>query len=94
MVVPKYKQKCFRCRKNYVIITWKQRYAVCYECQKDELKGDIKEPKMKKMFNIPPDFYKESSFLRSIKVNYLRYGKLTDKQIEAFKKAVADMKGE
>ena len=77
-----------------MIITWKQRYAVCYECQKDELKGDIKEPKMKKMFNIPPDFYKESSFLRSIKVNYLRYGKLTDKQIEAFKKAVADMKGE
>lgn len=47
---------------------------------------------MKKMFDIPEDFYKKNSFLRSIKINYLRYGKLTEKQIEAFKKAVDKMK--
>lgn len=92
MVVPKYKQKCYRCRKNFVIVTWKQRYAVCYDCQKNELEGEIKDPKMKKFLNIPDEFYKENAFLRSIKVNYLRYNNLTEKQIEAFKKAVEKMK--
>ena len=37
----RYKQKCWKCKKNYVLITGKQRYAVCYYCQKDQLKGEI-----------------------------------------------------
>ena len=90
----KYKQKCLRCKKNYVMVTYKNRFPMCYDCQKSELSGKIKDPKMKRMFNIPEEFYKESSFLRSIKVNYLRFGKLTEKQIDAFKKAVKTMKHE
>ena len=89
-----YKQKCMRCKKNYVMMSWKQKYALCYDCQKDDMKGEIKDPKMKKFFNIPEDFYKESSFLRSIKINYLRFGRLTEKQVEAFKKVAARMKEE
>ncbi|MBN2112020.1 hypothetical protein JW707_02870 [Candidatus Woesearchaeota archaeon] len=81
-----------RCKKNYVLVSNRQKYAICYDCQKDELKGEIKEPKMKKMFNIPDKLYKENSFLRNIKINYLRYGQLTEKQIEAFKKTVKKMK--
>ena len=54
--------------------------------------GEIKDPKMKKMFDIPDELYKESSFLRNIKINYLRYGNLTDKQVAAFKKVVGKMK--
>lgn len=90
----KYKQKCFRCKKNYVIATWRSRFVQCYDCEKDQLKGEIKDPKMKKMFAIPEDFYKENSFLRSIKINYLKFGALSEKQIETFKKAVIKMKEE
>lgn len=88
----KFKQKCFRCRKNYVIVTRRQRYVICYDCQKSEMKGEIKDPKMKKMFNIPEEFYKENSFLRDIKTKYLKWGELTEKQINAFKKTVEKMK--
>ncbi|MBS3138579.1 hypothetical protein J4207_02635 [Candidatus Woesearchaeota archaeon] len=88
----RYKQKCSRCRKNYVSVTWKTKFPVCYECEKTGLQGEIKDPQMKKMFDIPLEFYQESMFLRDIKINYLRYGKLSDKQIEAFKKVVKKMK--
>ncbi len=90
----KYKQKCFKCKKNFVVMTYSNKFALCYDCQKDELIGKIKNPEMKKMFDVPEDFYKENSFLRNIKINYLKYGELTEKQIKAFKKTVATMKGE
>ena len=67
---------------------------MCWDCQKKELNGEIKDPKMKKMFNIPQEFYKENSFLRDIKVKFLRYGQLSEKQLAAFKKVVKEMKGE
>lgn len=88
----RYKKLCYRCKKNYVLVSGNQPYVVCYECQKPELNKEIKNKKMKKMFDIPEKYYKENSFLRSIKSNYLRYGKLTEKQIQAFKKVVKDMK--
>ena len=46
------------------------------------------------MFDIPEDGYRENSFLRSIKLNYQRYGELSERQIEAFKKSVAKLKEE
>jgi hypothetical protein len=88
----RFKQKCAKCKQNWVLITWKQRFPICYECQKPEMQGEITDPAMKKMFKIPEDFYKENMFLRSIKVNYLRFGQLSEKQIEAFKKTVKKMK--
>jgi len=54
--------------------------------------GEIKDAAMKKLLNIPEEFYKENSFLRSIKINCLRFGKLSEKQVEAFKKTVKKMK--
>lgn len=88
----RFKQLCQKCRKNMVLVTSKTKFAICYECQKEELQGEIKDPKMKKMFDIPEEFYKESLFLRNIKSNYLRFGKLSEKQIEWFKKVADDMK--
>lgn len=88
----KFQQKCNKCKQNYVTVTNRQRYALCYDCQKHEMEGEIKDPKMKKMFDIPEEFYKKNLFLRSIKINYLRFGKLSEKQIEAFKKTVKKMK--
>jgi len=89
-----YKQKCSRCKKNFVLVTWKNRFPLCYECQKNDLSGEIKDPEMKKLLNLPEEYYKESSFLRSIKINYLKFGTLSEKQIEFFKKAVQKMKEE
>ena len=90
----KYKVKCSRCRKNYVVATYRTRYPVCYECVKKELDGEIKDTKMKKLFDIPEEYYMENDFLRDIKIKYLRYGKLSDKQIESFKKAVEKLSKE
>jgi hypothetical protein len=89
-----YKERCRRCKKNYVTVTWKDRYPVCYECQKSDLDGEIKNKAMKKMFDIPDEFYAKNNLLRSIKIYYLSYGKITEKQIEAFKKVAAKLKKE
>ncbi|MBU2589827.1 MAG: hypothetical protein KKA65_04240 [Nanoarchaeota archaeon] len=88
----KYKELCRRCKKNYVAVTGKQRYPICYECHKSELEGEIKDPKMKKMFDIPEEFYEKNLFLRDIKIKYLEYRNLSEKQVEAFKKTVKKMK--
>lgn len=88
----RYKQKCIRCKKNWVEVSRGQRYPLCYDCHKPDLDKEIKDPKMKKLFNIPEEFYKRSPFLRDIKLNYLRFDKLSEKQIEAFKDTVKKMK--
>ena len=79
------------CKKNMVLITGRNQFPICYDCQKAELAGEIKDPKMKKMFDIPEEFYKQNGFLRAIKSNYLKFGKLTEKQIDAFKKTVKEL---
>ncbi len=86
-----YKQKCIKCKKNYVLATSRQQYVLCYDCQKSSLVGEIKDPVFKKLFNIPEEFYKENAFLRNIKSNYLRYGGITEAQFTAFEKVVAEM---
>lgn len=89
-----YNQLCMKCKKNYVPVLRQQRYVLCYDCQKKQLSGDIKDPAMKKLFGIPEEFYKASSFLRDIKSNYFKFGMLTQNQIDAFKKVVDKMKKE
>ncbi|UCH12406.1 MAG: hypothetical protein JSW18_00175 [Candidatus Omnitrophota bacterium] len=88
----RYKQLCIRCKKNYVSVTSKQRYAVCYECQMKNIDAKVKDPKMKKLLDIPEEYYRKNNFLANIKLNYLRFGKLSEKQIEVFKKVVQQMK--
>jgi len=56
------------------------------------MKGEIKDPKMKKMFDIPEEFYKDNAFLRDIKAKYVKWKNLTEKQVEAFKKVVKKLK--
>jgi len=90
----KFKQKCERCKTNYVVVSsWKQRRPiVCYECEKNDMQGEVTDPKLKELLDIPEEFYEQNSFLRAIKINCLRYGNLTQPQIDAFKKTVEDMK--
>jgi hypothetical protein len=79
-------------KKNYVTITRRTAFPTCYDCHKKELDTEITDKKMKKMFNIPEEFYKKSAFLRDIKISFIRFGSLSDKQIEAFEKVVQDFK--
>lgn len=75
-----------------VVVTSRNQFPLCYDCEKSELSGEIKDPEMKKMFDIPEIFYRENSFLRNIKKYYLKFDKLSEKQIEMFKKVAEDMK--
>jgi len=75
-----------------VLMTSRNQFPMCYDCEKADLQGEIKDPEMKKMFDIPEEFYKNTPFLRSIKKNYLRFDKLSEKQIEVFKKVVEELK--
>ncbi|MFH1174483.1 MAG: hypothetical protein V1725_05075 [archaeon] len=88
---PQFQQRCIRCRKNMVLVTARDRFPLCYDCQKPELQGDIKDPAMKALFDIPEELYMKSIFLRDIKRQYLRFGKLSEKQVAAFKKTVDKM---
>ena len=73
-------------------MTSRSQFPLCYDCEKSELNGEIKDPEMKKMFDIPEDFYRNTPFLRSIKKNYLRFENLSEKQIETFKRVVEELK--
>ena len=79
------------CKKNWVIVSRSVQYQQCYECEKDKLVGEVKDPELKKLLDIPDEYYKENAFLRSIKINAIRFGSLTEKQKEAFKKALDKM---
>ncbi len=91
MAVP-FKQKCARCKKNYVMAYGSQRYVYCYECQKGALNEEITDPAYKSLFDIPEEYYKESVFLRNIKAAYLKNKSLTMNQIAAFEKVVKQLK--
>ena len=88
----KYNQRCFKCKNNFVLVSGRDRFPLCYDCQKNELSQEIKNKKMKELFDIPEEFYRENPFLRNVKIYYLKNNKLSEKQIEAFKKTVAKMK--
>ncbi|MGE0793066.1 MAG: hypothetical protein AB7V77_02700 [Candidatus Woesearchaeota archaeon] len=94
MVKIQFKQKCNKCKINYVMTTKKQPYVICYECQKEELNKEITDPFVKKILDIPEEYYKQNAFLRNIKINYIKYGTISEKQISAFKKTVEEMKKE
>lgn len=92
LMIKQFYHLCKLCRKNRVLVSFREKFPVCYECHKKQLKGEIKDAKLKKMFDIPEEFYKENIFLRKIKIYYLKYGELTEKQITAFKKTVDELK--
>jgi len=92
MATPKYKQRCAVCKKNMVLMFSRKQFPLCTECHLKRLEEPITDPVFKEMFDLPRKFYEDSYFLRNIKENYLRFGALSEKQIEAFKKAVKEMK--
>ncbi len=88
---PKYKQICAICRKNHVLISARGQFPICTACSMREISKPIEDETFRKMFDIDPKLYEQSSFLRSIKSNYLRFGSLSEKQVETFKKVAAEL---
>lgn len=88
---PKYKQICAICRKNHVLISARGQFPICTACSMREISRPIEDEKFRKMFDIDQKLYEQSSFLRSIKSNYLRFGSLSEKQVEVFKKVAAEL---
>ena len=89
----RYKQLCIICRKNHVLISSYRQVPICVDCSMKQISKPIEDEKFRKMFDIDQKLYESSSFLRSIKSNYLRFGALSEKQIEMFKKVAAEIKG-
>jgi hypothetical protein len=85
----KYKQLCAICRKNHALIVSRNQFPICTSCSMKQISQPIENEKFRKLFDIDQKLYEESSFLRSIKSNYVRFKSLSEKQIETFKK-VAD----
>ncbi len=85
------KKKCNRCRKNYVKCSKRQGYVLCFDCQKPQLEVEIEDPEMKKLFDIPEIMYRENAFLCELKSKYIRFGSLSEKQVEVFLKIVGEL---
>ncbi len=92
MYSPRFKQKCAVCKKNMVVMYSSRQFPICSECQMKQINKPITDQKYKELFDIDTKLYEMSTFLRNIKQSYLRYDSLTERQIEAFSKAVEDLK--
>jgi len=88
-----YKERCMICKKTMVMMKSRRQKPICTPCQfRGTEDKPITDPDMQKLFGIDPRLYESSYFLRDIKAKYLRFGNLTEKQIEVFKK-VAEEEG-
>lgn len=88
---PAYKQRCLNCKKNMVLIKYPKQRAICSECQTKSISTPITDPKFKKLFNIDPELYQQSSFLRDIRYQYGRFENLSERQISTFARVVKEM---
>ncbi|MBI2146292.1 hypothetical protein HYU22_03060 [Candidatus Woesearchaeota archaeon] len=87
----KFKKKCALCKKNMAVILSFRQFPVCEDCQMKRISEEITDAKYK-FLNLSDEIYRKSQFLRNIKEFYLRNRTLSEKQVEAFKKAAKDVK--
>ncbi len=86
-----FKQKCKICNDYWVLIKYRE-YPICVKCQMKQVISEEITDKKYKFLDIEEQLYNKSRFLRNIRVSYNRYKELSEKQIEAFKKTVKDLK--
>ena len=89
----RYKQLCTLCRKNHVVIERYKQRPICAECEMKDWK-EIKSGKYKKILDTPKEIYVKNYFLRNVRGYYETFGKLSEKQVDAFKKAVEKLKND
>ena len=56
---------------------------VCSVCEEKEWNSPITDPAFQKLFDFPDEQYRKSSFLRSVRSYYLKYNKLSERQVAA-----------
>ncbi len=69
-----------------------QRFPICIDCEMKVIERPVEDRSLVKMFDIPKEWYRENAFLRSVRYQYGRFGRLSDKQKETFKKTVKELK--
>ena len=79
-----YKARCILCKKNMALVYSRRAKPICSECIDKDLSHEIKDKKMQKFFDIPKELYYKYDILRSIRSYYNKFGKITDRQKEAF----------
>lgn len=87
----KFKKKCNVCKENWVLVRHRE-YTICTPCHMKQIFSEEITDKKYKFLNISKELYEQSRFLRNIRQSYIRYKELTEKQIDAFKKTVKDVK--
>ena len=91
MALPQFKQKCKICKTEWVILN-RREYPICVKCHLRQIfSEEVTDPKFE-FLNISKELYEKSRFLRNIRQAYLMYKNLTEKQAEAFKKTVKEIK--
>lgn len=91
MPLPKFKQKCKICKKEWVVVRYRE-FPICIKCHQRQIFSEEVTNKKFAFLNIPKELYEKSRFLRNIRQSYLMYKELSEKQIAAFKKTVKDLK--
>ena len=84
----KYKQKCGRCKKNYTMSLRSQAFVMCADCHEPLINKPIEDADMKAFFEQADDIYDRDAYLRTVKMNYLKYGNITDYQRTQFLKVI------
>ena len=87
-IMVKYKQRCGRCKKNYTLSLRSQAFIMCAECHAPFLAKEIEDPSMKEFFDIGAEYYDKDAYLRTVKMNYLKYGNITDYQRKQFLRVI------
>ena len=88
---PKFKQKCKICKGEWVLVSYRV-YPICVSCHMKQIFSEEVTDKKFNFLNIKKEFYEKSRFLRNIRQSYLMYKSLSEKQIEAFKKTLKEIK--
>ena len=92
MPKPKFKQRCVLCKDNMVVMYSHRQFPICVKCHMKRIDKPVEDEKYKKLLEIPKGLYEKSLFLRNIKEAFFRFDSLTEKQVEAFKKTVKEIK--
>jgi hypothetical protein len=91
----KFKQRCYVCKNNWALVSsGRQKFVVCKDCEMKVVDKKVEKKTYAKLFDIPREWYEENGFLRSIRYSYGKWGSLTERQLEAFKKTVKELKKE
>ncbi len=86
-----YKQQCMVCKKAKVLMRSRKQKPICVACRMGDAKDTpITDPAMQELFAIDERLYERNSFLADIKAKYMRFGNLSERQIEVFRRVAQE----